>query len=543
MLIDIHSHINNEEFLDDVEDVIKRAQNSNVKKIVCVGCDYKSSISAINLANKFKNVYAVVGFHPNSAFDYDKNSEKLILQAKENKKIIAIGEIGLDYNNLEWQIENAKKNNQNLLITKENFIEKQKEVFLKQLKLANEINLPVVIHMREATNETLKLLEENQSLLSCGGIIHCFNGSLETVKRIFDLGLYISIGGTVTFKNSKFLPSVLANVGFSKIMLETDCPFLSPEPFRGKRNEPKNIQIIAQKIANLTYASLENVENTTTENALKVFPKLNNWGKIMFNFKFKKEFGQNFIFDENLLNSIVLDSGINKKTDVLEIGAGAGTLTKKLCQSANMVVSYEIDKTLKEHLTDLENNNKNLKIIFADALKESIQKIESNFPNNYVLVANLPYYITSPIIFKFLQSDKVESITVMVQKEVALRYLAKPKSKDYGIPTVMINYSADIKFLRNVNRKIFVPSPNVDSSLIKITKNFNKPKAKNEIFFFNLVKKSFANRRKTLVNNLQLLNIPKNKTLKALSMLGKNENVRAEELSITDFIQLSDILC
>lgn len=169
----------------------------------------------------------------------------------------------------------------------------------------------------------------------------------------------------------------------------------------------------------------------------------------MENFKFKKEFGQNFIFDGNLLSAIVSDAEITSDDEVLEIGAGAGTLTKKICEKAKKVVSYEIDKNLTEHLMDIQKQNGNLTVVMRDALKEDISEIEKHFEGNYKIVANLPYYITSPMIFKFLeQTNRVKSMTVMVQKEVAERFSAKENSKDYGISTIMINYYADVKYLR-----------------------------------------------------------------------------------------------
>lgn len=263
----------------------------------------------------------------------------------------------------------------------------------------------------------------------------------------------------------------------------------------------------------------------------------------MKNFKFKKEFGQNFIFDGNLLSAIVSDSEITEEDEVLEIGAGAGTLTQKLCEKAKKVVAYEIDKNLTEHLRELEGKNNNLKVIIADALKTPIQEIESNFSGNYKIVANLPYYITSPMIFKFLeQTKRVLSLTVMVQKEVAERFGAKENTKDYGVSTIMINYQADVKYLRTVGRKMFTPPPNVDSALIKITPNEKKERAKGEEFFVKLVKASFSMRRKTLQNNLLSISIPKEKTVEALKMLSKPETTRAEELSISEFISLSNFL-
>jgi TatD DNase family protein len=276
MFIDIHAHLNDERLIEDVENVILRATEQNVGKIVCVGSDYEASVLAVKLADKYKNVYATVGVHPYDCFFFDKKMEDLILLASKNKKVIAIGEIGLDFNDVEHQILEAKEKNPNLNLTKEIFIEKQKEIFLKQMQLANQVNLPIMIHMRDATKDTLNLLEnteEGKLAMKNGGIFHCYNGSLETTKRIFDLGFYISIGGTITFKNSKMV-EVLKAIGIEKVMLETDCPYLSPEPFRGKTNEPKNIPLIAEKIASIINQPVEYVEEVTTNNCYKVFNNL-----------------------------------------------------------------------------------------------------------------------------------------------------------------------------------------------------------------------------------------------------------------------------
>lgn len=274
MLIDIHSHINNERFNGETEAVISRAKNSGVGKIVCVGCNKKTSLEAIRLANEFDCVYASIGFHPNDVYDFDKEFEEILRSAKDNKKIVAIGEIGLDYFDFDWQLEQIRISHNGFSPTKEEFVEKQKQVFLRQLEIASELSLPVMIHMRDATSDTLKILENNKNFVRNGGVMHCFSGSLETANRVFALGLYLSIGGSITFKNSRVMPSVLEEIGISRITLETDCPYLCPEPFRGQRNEPKNIPIIARRIASIVGTSEEEVEKTTTENALAVFPRL-----------------------------------------------------------------------------------------------------------------------------------------------------------------------------------------------------------------------------------------------------------------------------
>lgn len=263
----------------------------------------------------------------------------------------------------------------------------------------------------------------------------------------------------------------------------------------------------------------------------------------MENFKFKKEFGQNFIFDENLLSSIVFDAEVCLNDEVLEIGAGAGTLTKKLCEKAKKVVSYEIDKKLTEKLEQVKKQNKNLEVFMRDALKEPISLIEENFSKPYKIVANLPYYITSPLIFKFLeQSQNVVSLTVMVQKEVALRFTSKQGSKDYGVSTIMLSSMADVSYLRDFPKEVFTPSPKVDSALIKIVPNKNKRQANNKDVFAKVVKASFLMRRKTLVNNLLTLSISKDIICQALLKINKTQTTRAEQLSLDEFIELSNLL-
>lgn len=274
MFIDIHAHINNERFENEIDEIISRAKNANVEKIVCVGCDVSSCKSALELSEKFDNVYASIGIHPNNVLEYTEEVETLLRSAKNNKKVVSIGEIGLDYYDLDWQLDQVSRQFPEIKISKEEFVQKQKEIFVKQLKLAKEISLPIMIHMRDATSDTLKILEENPSFVENGGLMHCYSGSLETTMRIFNLGLYVSIGGSITFKNSRIMPAVLEQVGIERVTLETDCPYLCPEPFRGTRNEPKYIPLVASRIASITGLSIEEVERKTTENAFKVFPRL-----------------------------------------------------------------------------------------------------------------------------------------------------------------------------------------------------------------------------------------------------------------------------
>lgn len=221
------------------------------------------------------------------------------------------------------------------------------------------------------------------------------------------------------------------------------------------------------------------------------------------NFKFNKAYGQNFIFDKNFLKSIV-DMVATKDDEVLEIGAGAGTLTSMLAGSTKKVVSYEIDNNLQPILNEALKDYPNAQVIFKDIMKVQMSEIEGNFQGDYIMVANLPYYITTPIIFKFLENAKhLKSMSIMVQLEVAERLTAKPNTKDYGAITPSIDYRANAKIIKRVGRHMFTPVPNVDSAIVKIDFVKNKFDILDTHTLDETIKGVFAMRRKTLANNLK----------------------------------------
>lgn len=219
----------------------------------------------------------------------------------------------------------------------------------------------------------------------------------------------------------------------------------------------------------------------------------------MKEFETKKKFGQNFLTDKNLLSAICLDAHLENDDEVLEIGAGMGALTEVLSESSKKVISFEIDKDLQNILES--KNLSNVKFIFEDVMNKDLKEIEELFDGRYKLVANLPYYITSPILFKFLGSKRLKSITVMVQKEVAQRMVAKEGSKDYGVLSVSVAVYGKAQITRIVSRQMFNPVPNVDSAVVRIDiQNDYKIEAYER--FFEFVKAIFSMRRKTLANNL-----------------------------------------
>lgn len=259
-------------------------------------------------------------------------------------------------------------------------------------------------------------------------------------------------------------------------------------------------------------------------------------------FNFKKQFGQNFIFDTNFLNSLVKGFNLPPDTCVLEIGAGAGTLTEVLAKNFKKVISVEIDKTLQSTLLTLKESYKNLDFIFDDVLNVDLRDIESNFETNYVMIANLPYYITSQIIFKFMFSFKLTEMFVMVQKEVGERFCAKNSTKDYGIPTVLINTFGSAKIVKNVGKKMFTPMPKVDSCIINIKLQKGKFDIEDIQKYSNFVSNCFKMKRKTLYNNLSTCGFQKEKIICCLEQLNLNALVRPENLTAEQFVALYNLL-
>jgi|LGOV01.1.fsa_nt_gb 16S rRNA (adenine1518-N6/adenine1519-N6)-dimethyltransferase len=262
------------------------------------------------------------------------------------------------------------------------------------------------------------------------------------------------------------------------------------------------------------------------------------------NFQFKKKFGQNFLTDTNLLSAIVNDAGVSAEDEVLEIGPGAGALTKELAKACKKLICYEIDNKLEPILKETLKEFDNVEVIFDDVMKISSEDIKKHFSGPFKIVANLPYYITTPIMFKFLEGDyNVTSFTVMVQKEVAERFTASPSTKSYGTITAQIGVIANSKITRIVNRQMFNPAPNVDSAILNIEIDKNKFEIENPKVLKQLIKASFHMRRKTLYNNLrQNFNLPPEKLKAAIISCNLKENIRGEALSLQEFVTLSNKL-
>ncbi|MGB8001120.1 MAG: TatD family hydrolase [Anaerobacillus sp.] len=252
MLFDTHTHLNVEQFSEDQKEVIERAQAAGVTKMVVVGFDRETIEQAMILVEEYDFLYAAVGWHPVDAIDMNEEDLEWIEELAGHPKVVAIGEMGLDYH---WD-----KSPHDI----------QKDVFRKQIQLAKKVNLPIIIHNREATRDVIDLLKE-ENAAEVGGIMHCFAGTVEEANECLDMNFYISLGGPVTFKNAKLPKEVAKEVPIDRLLIETDCPFLAPHPNRGKRNEPSYVKLVAEQIADLKEMNYEELAKETTKNAMKLF--------------------------------------------------------------------------------------------------------------------------------------------------------------------------------------------------------------------------------------------------------------------------------
>jgi len=251
MFVDSHTHLDMETFDDDRNTVIEKAFESGVEKILNVGFDLASSRNSVELAEKYDCIYAAVGVHPHNAKSYDDTLENLLAELAKHRRVLAIGEIGLDYH-----YDNSPR-------------DKQKDVFIRQLRLAEEMRLPVLIHSRDAMDDVIEILRDN--IPARRGVVHCFSGSEEDARTLIGMGFLLAFGGTVTFKKNQNAQKLFRAVQVEKMLIETDCPYLAPAPFRGKRNEPAYVVNVAKKIAEMKGLSVRDVARITTDNFKTLF--------------------------------------------------------------------------------------------------------------------------------------------------------------------------------------------------------------------------------------------------------------------------------
>ena len=252
MIFDSHCHLNDENLYPRIDEVIEAAKKTGVKKFLVVGYDKASSLLAVDIANRYEECYAAVGFHPTEIEGVTEEDYQEVVSLLSNKKVVAIGEIGLDYH---WP-EPGK--------------EVQQKWFRRQLELAREIGLPVVIHSRDAANDTMAILEEEEAG-EIGGVMHCYSYTKELAERVLRMGLYIGVGGVLTFKNARKLVETVEATPLDRIVIETDSPYLAPEPNRGKRNNSANLRYVVAKLAEIKGITPEEAAEATYENAMRMY--------------------------------------------------------------------------------------------------------------------------------------------------------------------------------------------------------------------------------------------------------------------------------
>ena len=252
-MIDTHCHLYDKKLYDDLDTILKNAHSANVKKMICIGDRIKTSLKSIELAEKYHNIFASVGVHPHEAKHVSTNYLNSLEKFAQHKKVVAIGEIGLDY---YYNFSDSQT---------------QKLIFLEQLKLAKKLKLPTVVHCRNADDDLYNTILESKS--KCG-VIHCFASNLNFAEKIIDLGYLISFTGMITFV--KDLEEVIKNINLKHILIETDSPYLAPIPYRGKKNQPSYVVEVAKKIATIKKIDIQEVINVTTQNAYSLFTKIKN---------------------------------------------------------------------------------------------------------------------------------------------------------------------------------------------------------------------------------------------------------------------------
>ena len=252
MLIDSHAHLDDERFNKDRDKLIKSLGENGISTVINIGADLPSSIKSVKLSEEYDNIYAAVGVHPHSASDMDEGTIEVLKAFSSREKVVAIGEIGLDY-----YYDNSPR-------------DVQRTWFKRQMKLAKEVNLPIVVHSREANQETFDMIKA-ESDGNLRGVIHCYSGSVELALEYIKLGYYISFAGPVTFKNAKTPKEVAKAVPIDRLLVETDSPYLTPEPHRGKRNEPLYVRHVAAMIAELRGMTIEELARATSENTKRLF--------------------------------------------------------------------------------------------------------------------------------------------------------------------------------------------------------------------------------------------------------------------------------
>ena len=406
-MIDTHAHINTDIFKDDIDNVIRRAIDNGVEKIIIPAIEPKDFDNLLQLVNKYSQLYCGIGVHPHNVKDIGKLELDLVDKLSENKKVVAIGEIGIDY-----FYDFAPK-------------KKQKEMFDAQIKIAKIKNLPIIVHNREADDDVLDIIKSNQDG-NLKGVLHCFSSDLETLKKSLDLGFNVSFTGNITFKKVDMV-EVIKYIPNDRFMIETDSPYMAPVPMRGKRNEPSYVKFIAEKIAEIKEMKINDIINYSTENAIKLF-KLCTFLTLFFISSYVS-YSQDDVYYETDEESEVVEKPKSTYDKLLGIGGMFGTTTiveSQFLKEGTRSVSYEGFLGYGGELSYGLFDNLLFRFNYVYAANKKVQEDAKRLDPN----SNIP-----PNIHQMF--------------ELTANYIPNPNNKINFIFTGGVNY-----FINNINKKI-----------------------------------------------------------------------------------------
>ena len=489
---------------------------------------------AVAAAGEFEEVVAIVGRHPHHSEGFGDADLAEIEAAAESPRVRAVGETGLDYFR-----DRAPRAD-------------QLRAFEAQLDLAARRSLPVVIHTRAAEQDTFALLAERAAELTV--ILHCFSAP-DRLDECVERGYLCSFAGNVTYPRAADLQDAARRVPEDLLLVETDSPYLSPQPVRGKPNEPANVVQTARFVADLRGVGLDEVDATVhaelrqgvrlvkadgaqKESSLPRQASLNRMRR--FGVRPNRELGQNFLVDDNVLGVIERAAELDPADVVLEVGGGLGVLSEHLAPRVGHLHVVEIDRGLEPPLREALADLPNAQLHLADAVSLDLGALR---PEPGKVVANLPYGVAATVLLRTLaELPGVALWVAMVQREVAERLAAGPGSKTFGATSVLAQLACEVKLLRRVSRTVFHPVPNVDSALLRMRRR--GPSAAAPVVA--LVHAAFAHRRKALAGSLALAaDAPqgiRDRAREALVELGHPADVRAERLAPQDFAALAALL-
>lgn len=545
-LVDTHAHLTM--LSSPPRAVLERARDVGVSDIVCVGDSTESSAAAIDLAELHDGsdglpaVWATVGVHPHHASRYDGQADRRIREMAAHPRVVAVGETGMDLH-----YEHSPR-------------DEQLQAFMAQARIACDTGLPLVVHAREAEDEVHGVLagfltgEGGDGPRLGAAVVHCFTGDEEWARRFVEIGCHIGVGGIVTFKKADALRRAVAEVPDERLLLETDCPYLSPEPYRDRENEPSHLPLIAEALGRAEGprdAEAARIAAITSRNARRVFgftgpdtpltrPSYVRDLLARHGHRLGKSLGQHLLVDRSVLSRILDAAGIRPDDVALEVGPGIGTLTRELSREATRVVAVEADRRLQPILSETLRDSRDVTLLFEDALGVDVEAFGT--PEPTVLVANLPYNVAATLVLSLM--DRVPSIergTVMVQREVAERMCASPGNKAYGAYTVKLALRAKAELLFRVGAGAFFPPPRVESAVVRLTREEPRPAAPPVGLVDIVADAAFSQRRKMLRSSLAAgLGSDRSAVEKALSAAGIDPTARAENLTPGEFVRLTE---